>query len=143
MNRLLLAILLLGSAPYACSQDKQAPFPTESSTEPPQECLASLWVPGDFDFSTTRDVEVEVVVRDLDGKPRPGTIVFITDYVSDLPGLQTRIGASVTDEDGRVLLTVTLPADQSALQVVGAFMGGRNVVVVPIEGNRVFVALGG
>ncbi len=119
--------------------------PTESppTGESPEGCLASVWVPGDFDFAMVREVEVEVMVRNLDGQPRPGTPVFVTDAVSDLPGLQTRLGAGVTGDDGRLVLTVALPAEQSAVQVVGSFMGGRNVAVIPVQDGRATIALGG
>ncbi len=111
--------------------------------EPPEGCLASVWVPGDFDFAMVREVEVEVLVRDLDGQPRPGIPVWVTDAVSDMPGFQTRLGAGVTGEDGRAVMSVLLPADQGAVQVVGAFMGGPNVAVVPVVNNRAVIALGG
>ncbi len=123
-----------GSAPAGPSQTPEAP---------PEGCLASVWVPGDFDFAMVREVEVEVLVRDIEGQPRPGTLVVVTDAVSDMPALQTRLGAGVTGDDGRLVLTVPLPADQSAVQVVGSFMGGRNVAVIPVEDGRATIALGG
>lgn len=117
--------------------------PSQTPEEPPEACLASVWVPGDFDFAMVREVEVEVMVRDIAGQPRPGVPVFVMDAVSDMPGLQTRLGAGVTGDDGRLVLTVSLPADQSAVQVVGSFMGGRNVAVIPVQDGRATIALGG
>ncbi len=117
--------------------------PSQTPEEPPEGCLASVWVPSDFDFAMVREVEVEVMIRDIAGQPRPGVPVFVTDAVSDMPGLQTRLGAGVTGDDGRLVLIVALPADQSAVQVVGSFMGGRNVAVIPVQDGRATIALGG
>jgi len=117
--------------------------PPPDPTETPPACLASLWVPGDFDFAMTREVEVEVVVRDVAGLPFPGVAVAVYDAVSEMPGLQTQLGAGVTDPDGRAVITVVLPSDQAAVRVVASFMGGRNAEVVPVQDGRASIALGG
>lgn len=147
MREKVLHILWMGCAAVAIGCADGGGGDPSSPVEPPEErpegCLGSLWVPGHFDFGMVREVEVEVLVRDIEGQPRPGIEVFVMDAVSDMPGHLTRLGGGVTGEDGRLVLTVPLPSDQGEVQVVGMFMGGRNVAVVPVQDGRAEVALGG
>lgn len=145
MRRGVLHFLCMGcvTAVAGCGGGDGGPTGLGPAPEESPECLASVWVPGDFDFAMVREVEVSVLVRDIAGQPRPNIQVLVTDVVSDMPGNQTPVGIGVTGEDGRAVITVALPADQSAVQVVGSFMGGRNVAVVPVEDGRAEIALGG
>ena len=105
-------------------------------------CLGTVWVPGNFDFRTAREVAVDVTIVQPDGTPWPGVIVQAFDAASDAPGLQVRLGVGVTDADGRWQAVVTLPADQPALNVVASLMGARNHALVTVADGRAAVELG-
>jgi hypothetical protein len=114
----------------------------------PEGCLGTLWVPSPepgkpgFDFAMRTGVVVDVAIVHGDGQPWPGVMVMVFDTASDVPAEMTLLEEGPTDDAGLFSRTVALPAEQSAVRVVGSFMGAKNWAVVPVVDGRASVELG-
>lgn len=110
---------------------------------PGASCMSqSVWAEPEFDWQMAGNLQLEVAVVQLDGSPRPDTVVSIFDDASDLPGNQHLIARGVTDSNGLWIGSALLPADQAAVTIVVNIMGARNWERVTVANGLVTAEFG-
>ncbi|MBM4398227.1 MAG: hypothetical protein FJ087_21380 [Deltaproteobacteria bacterium] len=134
----------------ACDPGGGAPSGGEDAlvtpeTPPPQGCLGTLWVPGDWDYAMRGRAKVDVALVFPDGTPRPGVVVYV--YDRDLesdpePIGNTLLGKGITGPDGRWSDVVPVPAGATEVFVVASFMGTKSQETVPLAAGAGSIELG-
>lgn len=117
-----------------------APQPQLAAQGPVQSvAVTSLKVPQNFDFATTRVIEVDVTALNPNGQPYAKVMVAV--YSLDGQSLSPLI-RGVTDASGRFYDLLRLPAYHKQLNVQVSALGIANGRTLTIQNNRISARFG-
>ncbi|MGV3526658.1 MAG: hypothetical protein ACO1RX_20740 [Candidatus Sericytochromatia bacterium] len=118
-----------------------APAQPQLAAQGPAQSVAvtSLKVPQNFDFATTRVIEVDVTALNPNGQPYAKVMVAV--YSLDGQALSPLI-RGVTDASGRFYDLLRLPAYHKQLNVQVSALGIANGRTLTIQNNRISARFG-
>lgn len=130
---LLLAIVVLAS----CKRDRTLPSDTESGINANVEKSQDMVVPNGFDYATTSDLTLDVVLADRNGDPLRGVRVDVFDAPNDGVAERKVYATGVTDDKGVLNVPLSLPTYQKQVTIFPYAMGVPQNIEVPVSGNKV------
>lgn len=99
--------------------------------------IEQMVVPPNFDYATTREVMVDVVLADAMGAPFKGTKVTLYDGIKE-PGTNPReLFTGYTGADGKLLAPVSIPTYLKEVVVFPYCIGIPNNITVAVAANKV------
>ncbi|MCC8410688.1 LruC domain-containing protein [Mucilaginibacter sp. UR6-1] len=126
--------LLLGTLAGMASCKK------DSSTQPtPVENTGSKIAPEGFNFSTTKDVALNITLRTNNDQPLAGVVVS----VYNPSNTESAIFKAVTDQNGNITSKVTVPTSATQLIIDPAYVGLIRNAVAAINGAATTAVIGG
>lgn len=133
-------IILIGLS--ACEKQANDPYESEQVLS-----MDEIVVPQNFNFNTTKDVDIYIQVLDNYGAPmvfvpievyKPGNVETPTQ-----PGDNKLLFKGMTDLDGYVRSKISVAGSVQELMVKTDYLGLVNEQIVPISGNQLSGNLGG
>lgn len=121
----------------SCKRDGLNPGGENGAANNNVTSMNDLVVPNNFDFATTQDLTLDVVLTDAQGNPLRGVRVDVFDAPTD--GVKSRevYATGVTDKNGVLLVPMSVPTYVKQVTIFPYIMGVPNNVEVPIAGNTV------
>ncbi|WDF55674.1 LruC domain-containing protein [Mucilaginibacter sp. KACC 22063] len=102
---------------------------------------ANKIAPDGFNFATTKNVKLNVTLKDNNNGPIAGVIVSV--YKPDNTSTDGSIFKGVTDKNGNITATVTLPASYDKLIIDPAYIGLLHNATASINNGSVTAVIGG
>jgi LruC domain-containing protein len=133
--KLIVPVLLFATTFASCKRDA---FKTDDAgINANVTKTADLVASNSFDFATTKDLTLDVVLADKQGNPMRGVRVDV--YDAPVDGITERklFATGVTDKDGVLLVPMSVPTYIKQVTVFPQMMGVPNNVEVIITGNTV------
>lgn len=130
---ILLVIVVLAS----CKRDRLSPGDDATGINNNVERSQDMIVPNGFNYATTQDLELDVILTDRDGKPLQGVRVDV--YAEPYDGLtEPKVYATgVTDNKGVLDVPLSLPTYQKQVTIFPHAMGVPQNVEVLVANNKV------
>ncbi|PJJ83841.1 LruC domain-containing protein [Mucilaginibacter auburnensis] len=97
--------------------------------------------PDGFNFSSSKNVNVSITLRDNNDGPLKGIVLSI--YPTDNTSPGAAIFKGVTDASGKITATVAVPAYYTRLIIDPAYVGLMRNVTVSLNGSSVTAVIGG
>lgn len=135
MKKISTCILLAGMVALAACKKESVQLPEETTTNPVDKIA-----PNGFNFNTTKDISLNLSLKANNDDALSGVVVSV--YLPE----QTKepIYKGVTDKNGQLKATVTIPAFVNQLIVDPAYVGLiRNAQAVISKSNSVTATIGG
>jgi LruC domain-containing protein len=134
MKRLSTFLFLVGlSAFVSCKKDNSQ----SNGNEPSVNKIA----PDGFNFSTSKNVNLNVTLRTNNDQPLPGVVVSV--YAPDKVGSGTPLFKGVTNAAGNLTATVTVPSYYGKLVIDPAYVGLLRNATATINNGNTTVVIGG
>lgn len=136
----ILFFVLIGFS--ACEKLANDPYEND-----PLSSMEEIAVPYNFDFNTTKDVDINIQVLDNYGAPmvfipievyKPGNVDTPTQ-----PGNNKLLFKAMTGLDGYVRSKISVASSVEELMVTTDYLGLVNEQVIPISGNQLSCTMGG
>ncbi len=99
--------------------------------------LAEREMPPDFNYSTKKNLEVDILARNASSQGLGG--VKLTFFSLEEDGQETELFSGFTDSQGVFKRSVELPASLDQLILRNDFIGLVNEIVLPLDDNDLFV----
>ena len=115
----------------SCNLDEYQDFPTSGS-------MKELKVPASFEYKTTGDVVLSVVVQNAHSRLTGVPVALYLDNpgTSDEPNQEARkIGTYASDEEGIIEVTIHVPLVSTNLYLKTDYIGLESLVEIPVEGG--------
>lgn len=97
--------------------------------------------PDGFNFSSSKNVNVNVTLRDNNDGPLKGVVLSI--YAADNTSAGAALFTAVTDASGKITATVTIPSYYTRLIIDPAYVGLMRNATANINGSAVNAIIGG
>ncbi len=113
--------------------------------------INTIDIPRYFNFETRKRHQVEIVVRDIQGRFLPNARIEIFGDLKTITGGPTedaemripfnRLAQGYTDSDGRYTESLTLPVGTEKVYVSASVFGMNNLIAVDVVGNKIQLTL--
>lgn len=98
--------------------------------------MTDLVVPNGFDFATTQDLTLDVILRDRNGNPLSGVRVDVFDAPTDGITERTVLATAITGKDGSLNVPFSIPTHLKQVTIFPYAMGVPNNVEVPVANGK-------
>lgn len=134
MNKIFTFWLLAGVAVFAsCKKDHSG----DSGPTTPVNKIA----PDGFNFSTSKDVSLNLTLQDNSNGPLAGVVVSV--YAPGNTDPSAAIFRAVSDKSGKVTAKITVPASYGNLVIDPAYIGLMHNATAVINNNAITATIGG
>ena len=134
--KIIFSFVLVASLMASCKRDFNG-VGDEKSPNPNAAKMTDLVVPNGFDYATTQDITLDVVLRDRSGAPLSHVRVDVLDAPTDGIAERTIYATGITDANGVVNVPLSVPSYLKQLTIFPYMMGVPNNVEVPITNNKI------
>ncbi len=127
-NYIILALFALTLGLASCVKKESVDNTTPS--DPVSKTMKDLVIPASFDFQTTKEVTVGILVKNSSESLSNIPVSVYLDYPGtfELPNVNARFaGTYLSKADGRIDTKVTLPQGQDSLYLTTRFIGLESV----------------
>jgi len=133
MKKIVVILLVLGSFVYSCTR-----FTTKQTTDPNPTKTKDLVIPGSFNFETSHDISVGILVKNTTTSISGVPVTIYLDYpgTKESPNLSARnIGTYVSQVDGRIDVRIKVPTYQDSLYLKTNYIGLESEAGFKITGS--------
>ncbi|MGY3214954.1 LruC domain-containing protein [Mucilaginibacter sp. HD30] len=132
LTSFILAVTIAGSI-VSCRKNNQIP------ENPPENVVKAA--PDGFNFSSSKNVTVNVTLRDNNDGPLKGVVLSV--YAADNTSADAAIFKGVSDASGKITATINVPAYYTRLVIDPAYVGLMRNVTVSLNNNATTAVIGG
>jgi LruC domain-containing protein len=133
MKKLFTLTILAGMVVLAACKKETAKLPEDDGSQ-----IAKI-APNGFNFSTTKNIDLNLTLKANNDDALAGVVVSVY-----LPATQDAIYKGITDKNGRLKGTITIPASVSQLVIDPAYIGLiRNAQASISSSNTITATIGG
>ncbi|MFD0750496.1 LruC domain-containing protein [Mucilaginibacter calamicampi] len=132
LTSLMMAVAIAGSI-VSCRKSTQIP------PNPPE--TVNKAAPDGFNFSSSKNVTVNITLRDNNDGPLKGVVLSV--YATDNTSADAAIFRGVSDATGKITATINVPAYYTRLIVDPAYVGLIRNVTVSLNNNAATAVIGG
>jgi hypothetical protein len=133
MKRRLLPLLIASAtALYSCGS------PSDPAAEPSND-LRELKILRNFNFTTTKERQIDLRFRSPDGQPLRN--INMEMRYSDALGSEYSLGQFSTDREGRILTALEFETAAHSLIIVSTFPGLPDRTEIPASGSSIVLEL--
>lgn len=129
-------VLLLVVTFASCKRDRVNPA-DDKGINTNVERSEDMVVPNGFNYNTTQDLSLDIILADRNGTPIPGVRVDV--YAEPFDGLKEPkvYATAITDKNGVIDVPLSLPTYQKQVTIFPHAMGVPQNVEVPVSANKV------
>ncbi len=132
LTSVMMAVIIAGSI-VSCRKNNPEPV------NPPENVVKAA--PDGFNFSSSKNVNVNVTLLDNNDGPLKGVVLSI--YSTDNTNANAALFKGVTDATGKITASVSVPAYYTKLIIDPAYVGLARNATVAINGTSVNASIGG
>lgn len=128
-------VLLMAAFLGSCKRDNLSPDNADINNNVSRS--QDMVVPNGFDYATTQDLTLDVVLTNRNGEPLRGIRVDVFDAPNDGVSKRKVFATGVTDKNGVLNVPLSLPTYQTQVTIFPYAMGVPQNVEVPVQGSKV------
>ena len=135
-NQLLFALMILAVSLFSCVKNAAVDNPTP--TDPATKTMKDLTIPASFNFETTKEVSLGVVVKNPSSvlSNVPVSVYLDNPGTTEAPNANARLyGTFLSKSDGRIDDVLKLPVSQDSLYLTTKYIGLETEAGFKISGT--------
>lgn len=129
----LLAVVVLAS----CKRDRALPNDNGTDINHDVQSSHDLVVPNGFNYATTQDLVLDVIIADRNGYPTTGVRVDVYDAPVDGITEPKLLATGITDKNGVIDVPLSIPTYQEKVTIFPHTVGVPQNVEVPVANGKV------
>ncbi|MBI9032979.1 MAG: LruC domain-containing protein [Bacteroidales bacterium] len=141
MKKLILLIVIFGTVLASCRKPDPNPNPGEEPN-PVNSAMEDLIISEDFNFSTTKVVNFNIKIEDINGNAYNKIPVIIYDRNRMEEGARI-LYKGITNIDGEFISPIVIPTYIDSVYIASNYIGVANIEMVSVASGNVNLSVGG